>query len=150
MKKLAGKGSAKSGASVKDARRATKRLFSRLREACLRDSGMDIRQLARQGVDVNCKDSSGITPLHVAAACGARDAAKALLDKGAATGVRPSLNARDKFGDTPLHLACVGGHLDVSATNSGCLSLQLASFVLCDTLLCTRLWLPIRTNTRTC
>jgi len=77
---------------------------------------MDIRQLARQGVDINCTDNAGITPLHVASACGAKDAVKALLDKGAATGVRASLNAKDKFGDTPLHLASVGGHLEVSSS----------------------------------
>jgi hypothetical protein len=56
---------------------------------------------------VHATDSSGATPLHVAAALGRADAATLLLSKGA------DPNATDARGLTPLHLAAGGLHAAV-------------------------------------
>jgi len=59
-----------------------------------------VRQLLKQGVDVNAKDDfSRSTPLHVAAFNGYTDVVTLLIQKGA------DVNARDDFGQTPLHRA---------------------------------------------
>jgi len=55
--------------------------------------------LLAKGADVDAKDGSGQTPLHVASSLETKRVPELLIAKGA------NVNARDNRGNTPLHLA---------------------------------------------
>jgi ankyrin repeat protein len=57
--------------------------------------------------DINAKDYSGVTPLHLASKQGHLVVVKQFVGLGA------EINAMDKDGQTPLHLSCSNGHLAV-------------------------------------
>jgi ankyrin repeat protein len=67
-----------------------------------------IQLLAAHKSDINAKDSSGRTPMHVAAASGKIEVVKWLL------GHQANINARDNNGRTPLYMATAGGHRSVA------------------------------------
>lgn len=60
--------------------------------------------LERQDVDIDSRDSLGLTPLHYAAMSGSFSIATLLIVKGAA------IDRRNKRGQTPLHLAAENGY----------------------------------------
>jgi len=66
----------------------------------------DVRGALDAGADVNGKDESSRTALHVAAANGHDEVVEALLGATADTEVA---NAE---GNTPLHWACLNGHVE--------------------------------------
>jgi len=61
----------------------------------------NVERLLAHGAEVNAKNSSGMTPLHLAAGNGHKDVAELLLAHGA------EVNAKDNFGNTPLHCATI-------------------------------------------
>jgi cytohesin len=65
--------------------------------------------LTGKGANVNARDRSGATPLHIAALKGSLAVAEVLVSRGA------DVNARDGDGLTPLHDAALSGHADVAA-----------------------------------
>ncbi|CAH2068186.1 unnamed protein product, partial [Iphiclides podalirius] len=67
-----------------------------------------IRYLIAAGCDVNLPGVEGMTPLHVAAQLGGREACQLLLDEG-----RAAVDARDMGGWTPLVWAAENSHSDV-------------------------------------
>lgn len=71
-------------------------------------------QLTNAGAQVDARDRSGFTPLHVAAADGYADIVELLLALGA------DVDARDTNGRTPLHEASTGGHFDVAEKLFAC------------------------------
>jgi len=66
-----------------------------------------VKQLLKQGADVNAKDKYGNTALMIAAISGHTDTAKVLIDGGA------DVNAKDWSDDTALVLAIEGEHKDI-------------------------------------
>lgn len=66
------------------------------------------RLLVDKGAEVDAKDRSGFSPLHVAAADGYVEIAELLLLRGA------DANAVDNNGRSPLHEAATGGHFEVA------------------------------------
>ena len=70
-----------------------------LHQAAYRGDTESIRELLKQGENVNGLNSEGATPLHWAAFKGHPEAAKLLLRYGA------EVNAKTKKGSTPLRLA---------------------------------------------
>ena len=74
-------------------------------DAVMRGDTAMLRQLIRQGVDVNEAQSDGMTALHWAASRGDANSAKTLVFSGA------RVDALTRNGNyTPLHLAARGGH----------------------------------------
>ncbi|XP_015759142.1 PREDICTED: transient receptor potential cation channel subfamily A member 1 homolog isoform X2 [Acropora digitifera] len=66
-----------------------------------------VRELLQcDGIKIDQKDASRSTPLHCAAADGAVEVVKALLDAGA------DVTARDNEERTPIHLACTDNKID--------------------------------------
>jgi ankyrin repeat protein len=65
-----------------------------------------VRQLLATGVDLNAKDTAGITALGWASLNGHTDVVKALID------AKPDLNSKDKDGVTALMNASVNGHTE--------------------------------------
>ena len=63
--------------------------------------------LIMAGAEVDSKDRSSYTPLHLACQSGNASVAKLLL------GHKASLGARTKYGRTPLHCAASGGDLQI-------------------------------------
>ncbi len=59
----------------------------------------ELKQMIKEGVDINQKDDFGYTPLHIAIVNGHEDTALLLLENGADGAVQ------DKNGFTPLHYA---------------------------------------------
>lgn len=77
-------------------------LWSRtsLMKAVIENDVTDIEKiLSKSDPEVNESDDNGLTALHYAAFYGRMDAAKKLVEKGAA------VDAQDRFGFTPLHLS---------------------------------------------
>jgi hypothetical protein len=66
-----------------------------------------VSHLLSSGVNVDARNSSYATPLHVAAMRGNTKVAEALIRCGA------DVNAEDRDSWTPLHVACSFGHVDV-------------------------------------
>ncbi|XP_031623669.1 serine/threonine-protein phosphatase 6 regulatory ankyrin repeat subunit B-like [Contarinia nasturtii] len=70
---------------------------------CCRDL---VELLINHGADVNATDVNKLTPLHVAAECGALDIVKLLISK------RVDVNAENINKLTPLHFASQNVHID--------------------------------------
>ena len=106
-----------------------------LLEAARTGDAAAVRALLQTGAEVNAARGDGITALHLAAEHGHAEAARTLLDAGAA------VERGTRIGHyTPLHLAARGGHGDVvallldagadplaSTTNSHATALHLAA-----------------------
>jgi ankyrin repeat protein len=75
-----------------------------LSEAARVNNLPEVRRLLSVGADVNAKDGSDWTPLHIASNRGHVQVAKELVDHGA------GIEATDNFGWTALHFACYKGH----------------------------------------
>ena len=58
-----------------------------------------VQSLLEAGADINAKNDSGQTTLHIAARNGYKDVAELLIDEGA------DINAKDNDGHTPLYIA---------------------------------------------
>ncbi|MGD8961897.1 MAG: ankyrin repeat domain-containing protein [Desulfobacterales bacterium] len=78
-------------------------------QAIKRDDFITVKALIAAGVDVNAKNKSGETPLHIAAVRGYQEITSVLIDKGA------NVNAIDGRELTPLHAAAWGGHKETVA-----------------------------------
>ena len=63
------------------------------------------------GIDVNSKDPSGYTPLHLACENGHKEVVQLMLKESKELGI--DVNSKDQYGSTPLHLACENGHMEV-------------------------------------
>jgi ankyrin repeat protein len=68
----------------------------------------EVDRLLSVGADVNAKDTSGFTPLHVASSEGYVQVCQALREHGADIGAKDIIN-----GWTPLHLTCLDGQVAV-------------------------------------
>jgi ankyrin repeat protein len=68
-----------------------------------------------KGVRLDIADSNGVTPLHIAALRGQRNACELLIANGA------NVDAKDKYGRTPAHHAVRAGNIETanSLTNNG-------------------------------
>ena len=67
-----------------------------IHEDVVRENIEDVKQHLAAGTDVDARDGSGRTSLHIAADFGHKEIAELLITKGA------DVNARDEYGDTPL------------------------------------------------
>ena len=65
-----------------------------------------VRELLARGADVNARNNSGNTALHVASYSGRAEVMRELLKRHVV-----DVNAQDDSGNTPLILACSNGHL---------------------------------------
>jgi ankyrin repeat protein len=74
---------------------------TRVHYAALDDNVNLIKELHRDGVNIDASDNNGFTPLHMAAQTGASRAARALVELGA------NVNASNRFGNSPLAVAVV-------------------------------------------
>jgi ankyrin repeat protein len=72
----------------------------------LEGCGVAVTFLISRGVDMNAKDSAGMTPLHLAAAAGNLPALQVLFV------ARADVRATDKSGATPLHFAAARGRTE--------------------------------------
>ncbi|KAI8906913.1 ankyrin repeat protein, partial [Gorgonomyces haynaldii] len=73
----------------------------------VRDGNLrQIRDMIRSGVDINQKDTFGMTALHYAAEEGHLEIVRLLLQKGALASV-------SNHGETPLQLAQDNGHSEI-------------------------------------
>eukprot|EP01006_Ploeotia_vitrea_P057465 TRINITY_DN68179_c1_g1_i1.p1 TRINITY_DN68179_c1_g1~~TRINITY_DN68179_c1_g1_i1.p1 ORF type:complete len:160 (+),score=12.97 TRINITY_DN68179_c1_g1_i1:22-480(+) len=70
--------------------------------------GMGVASLLQRGLNVNCADGSGCTPLHYACSNGRLEVVKVLMQQK-----EINVNVQDYYGHTPLHWACMGGHAEV-------------------------------------
>eukprot|EP00993_Chasmostoma_nieuportense_P005437 NODE_6062_length_577_cov_20.406667_g5897_i0.p1 GENE.NODE_6062_length_577_cov_20.406667_g5897_i0~~NODE_6062_length_577_cov_20.406667_g5897_i0.p1 ORF type:complete len:137 (+),score=39.12 NODE_6062_length_577_cov_20.406667_g5897_i0:91-501(+) len=71
--------------------------------------GIGVASLLKRGVNVNCLDGSGCTPLHYACSNGKLEVARVLLNQ---PGIL--VNQKDHYGRTPLHFAALAGHVDIT------------------------------------
>src|SRR3989338_3167952 len=78
-----------------------------LMQAAEKGDTKESERLIATGADVNAKDVSGLSPLHMAAVNGHKDVVELLLAKGA------DVNAKDGNGLNPLHTAAVNGQKDI-------------------------------------
>lgn len=60
------------------------------------------------GVDLNIKNSQGLTPLHITASVGCQRLIKVLVEYNA------DIEAKDQHGRTPLHIAAARGHTEAA------------------------------------
>ncbi|KAK1375854.1 Potassium channel [Heracleum sosnowskyi] len=72
--------------------------------AAMREDDMLLHKLLRQGKDPDELDSTGRTPLHIAASRGSMECVSVLLDYGA------NPNSKDSEGNVPLWESISGGH----------------------------------------
>ena len=79
-----------------------------LLEAIKRDQAHVVRQLIREGVNVNARSNLGNTPLHIAAVYGRGEIVDILTDAGAA------LRAINTAGLTPMNLAANARHWHIA------------------------------------
>lgn len=86
--------------------RVTDKLSGLTRAAAIGDSAK-AKEVLAGGVEVDQRDSQGVTPLMVAAYNGNADLAKFLVDKGA------DVNAKTKRGSTPLMAAVQSGNKEM-------------------------------------
>ena len=68
-----------------------------------------MRLLLQHGADLDPSDKDGFTPLHAAAASGAKQAVQLLLGEGS------EAEAANSAGNTAAHIACLNGHDEVMA-----------------------------------
>lgn len=80
-------------------------LEEEIRSASARGNLQDVTSLLKRGAKV-APDSSGRTPLHLAAAGGHTEIVEALVNS-------TNVNATDAVGRTALQIAATGGHVDV-------------------------------------
>ncbi|KAH9053059.1 ankyrin repeat-containing domain protein [Lactarius vividus] len=67
-----------------------------------------VQSLLDGGLDVDERNSSGVTALHAASIKGQLEVVKLLIERGA------YVNSRSKIGSAPLHIASAEGHIDVA------------------------------------
>lgn len=67
-----------------------------------------VRFFVKRGVDVNCQDSSGMTPLHWASQKGGADVVEFLLENGA------NIAIEDSDGNAALHHAAMFGEVAIT------------------------------------
>lgn len=82
-----------------------------LKDALLLEAARDngaITAALDSGADIETRDASGATPLHLAAAAGHVEAVRQLVIRGGA-----DMNARDNAGRTAMHLAAENGRQGV-------------------------------------
>ena len=79
-------------------------------EAAMAGNVARIQGIIRAGVNVNQKDYTGWTPLHIAAFYDHKAIVEHLIKAGA------DLNTIDKYGWTPLHVAAYYGHQEIVET----------------------------------
>ena len=77
-----------------------------LLEAAKRGDSDTVKELLKNGANINQESNDGVTPLHTAAYWGRAETCKLLLEKGA------NINAKDKYEWTPLHVAAKRGHTE--------------------------------------
>jgi ankyrin repeat protein len=75
-----------------------------LRDACQNSDEAAVKQLLKDGVDVNSTDKDGYTALHYAASGGSVGCCRLLLTQGA------DINVRSVNGCTPLYMAAQSGY----------------------------------------
>lgn len=78
-------------------------------EAIKRDDIITVKALIEAGADINAKDKSGETSLHIAAVRGYQEIASLLIVEGA------DVNSRNARKLTPLHAAAWSGHKETVA-----------------------------------
>jgi hypothetical protein len=78
--------------------------LSGIHEAAFEGHVNTVRELLKEGADVNSRGPGGLTPLHMAAMGGHRQTSEVLLDNGA------DINAHDDKGRTAAQLAQAHGH----------------------------------------
>lgn len=66
-----------------------------------------VKKLIDSGIDLDMRNGSGRTPLHIASLYNRRNIAELLIGAGA------NVNAKDKEGETALYLASVNCSIDV-------------------------------------
>ncbi|KAJ8944327.1 hypothetical protein NQ318_016134 [Aromia moschata] len=88
-------------------RGVTQQLIDETRAATERQMLTDMKKMAASGGNLECYDSQGATPLHIAAANGYISVVEFLLDHGVRTDVK------DKDDWQPSHAAACWGHLEV-------------------------------------
>ncbi|XP_062405998.1 ankyrin repeat domain-containing protein 11 [Sardina pilchardus] len=102
------KGTPNSASKTKDkVNKRNERGETRLHRAAIRGEARRIKELIKEGADVNVKDFAGWTALHEACNRGYYEVAKQLLAAGA------EVNTKGGDDDTPLHDASNNGHFKV-------------------------------------
>lgn len=76
-------------------------------EAIKKNDIIIVKALIDAGADINARNRTGLTPLHVAALTGQKAAVELLIDKGA------NINAKNENGVTPLQMAALQGHQSI-------------------------------------
>ena len=76
-------------------------------EACEDGNEEEVKRLIREGVDIDCKDRDGDTPLTIAAMEGKVGCVRLLLDNGA------NINNTNDFGNTALLWATFNGYDEI-------------------------------------
>ncbi|MCS5711378.1 ankyrin repeat domain-containing protein [Candidatus Berkiella aquae] len=82
----------------------TTKFFELIQKPYTEENAELLTSLIQNGIDIHARDKRGMTPLHIAAACGYSSIIQQLLERGAA------FNVETNVGDTPLHLATLANH----------------------------------------